>query len=96
MTIERFSDRLAAYLENQSAVESLGDGGMPRFPWPEAGILALCPRLVAPTRNGRAVRQSSSWAARTVTVSMNSSTIWSTTRSAGRTVLIEPMTCPTK
>ena len=36
VTIERFSDRLATYLENQSAVESLRDSDMPQFPWPDA------------------------------------------------------------
>ena len=36
VTIERFGDRLAAYLENQSSVESLRDSGMPQFPWPDA------------------------------------------------------------
>ncbi|MBK8334732.1 MAG: hypothetical protein IPL07_20780 [Acidimicrobiaceae bacterium] len=36
MTIERFSDRLAVYLESQSAVESLRDTDMPQFPWPDA------------------------------------------------------------
>ncbi len=34
-TIERFSDRLAVYLEGQSAVESLRDTDMPYFPWPD-------------------------------------------------------------
>ncbi len=36
VTIERFSDRLAVYLESQSAVESLRDTDMPQFPWPDA------------------------------------------------------------
>ncbi len=36
VTIERFSDRLAVYLESQSAVESLRDIDMPQFPWPDA------------------------------------------------------------
>ena len=36
VTIERFSDRLAVYLEGQSAVESLRDTDMPQFPWPDA------------------------------------------------------------
>lgn len=36
VTIERFSDRLAVYLESQSAVESLRDVDMPQFPWPDA------------------------------------------------------------
>ena len=35
-TIERFSDRLAVYLESQAAVESLRDSDMPQFPWPDA------------------------------------------------------------
>lgn len=35
VTIERFSDRLAVYLEGQSAVESLRDVDMPQFPWPD-------------------------------------------------------------
>ena len=36
VTIERFGDTLAAYLENQSSVESLRDSDMPQFPWPDA------------------------------------------------------------
>ena len=36
LTIERFSDRLAVYLESQSAVEALRDTDMPEFPWPDA------------------------------------------------------------
>ena len=36
LTVERFSDRLAVYLESQSAVESLRDRDMPQFPWPDA------------------------------------------------------------
>ena len=36
VTIERFSDRLAVYLESQTAVESLRDTDMPQFPWPDA------------------------------------------------------------
>ena len=36
VTIERFSDRLAVYLDNQSAVESLRRTDMPQFPWPDA------------------------------------------------------------
>ena len=36
VTIERFSDRLAVYLENQRSVESLRDSDMPQFPWPDA------------------------------------------------------------
>ena len=35
VTIERFSDRLAVYLESQSEVESLRDTDMPQFPWPD-------------------------------------------------------------
>ena len=35
-TIERFSDRLAVYLESQSAIASLRDTDMPQFPWPDA------------------------------------------------------------
>jgi hypothetical protein len=36
VTMERFGDRLAAYLENQNSVESLRDSDMPQFPWPDA------------------------------------------------------------
>ena len=36
VTIEQWSDQLALYLENQSAVESLRDSDMPQFPWPDA------------------------------------------------------------
>lgn len=36
VTIDRFSDRLAVYLESQTAVESLRDSDMPQFPWPDA------------------------------------------------------------
>ena len=36
VTIERWSDQLAAYIENQSTVESLRDSEMPKFPWPDA------------------------------------------------------------
>ncbi|MDP1793973.1 MAG: hypothetical protein Q8K63_07520 [Acidimicrobiales bacterium] len=35
VTIERFSDRLAVYLESQRAVESLRAAHMPQFPWPD-------------------------------------------------------------
>ena len=35
VTIARFSDQLAVYLETQSAVESLRDSSMPQFPWPD-------------------------------------------------------------
>ena len=36
VTIERFSDRLAVYLDSQSAVESLRRTDLPQFPWPDA------------------------------------------------------------
>lgn len=36
VTIERFNDRLAVYLESQSGVESLRDTDVPQFPWPDA------------------------------------------------------------
>jgi hypothetical protein len=36
VAMERFSERLAAYLGNQCAVESLRDSQMPLFPWPDA------------------------------------------------------------
>jgi len=36
VTIERFGERLAVYLESQTAVESLRDTDMPQFPWPDA------------------------------------------------------------
>ena len=36
VTIERFSDRLAVYLESQIAVESLRESDMPQVPWPDA------------------------------------------------------------
>ena len=36
VTIERFNDRLAVYLESQGAVEALRDTEMPEFPWPDA------------------------------------------------------------
>ena len=36
VAIERFSDRLAVYLDSQRAIESLRDADMPQFPWPDA------------------------------------------------------------
>ena len=36
LTIERWSDQLAAYIENQTAVGALRERDMPAFPWPDA------------------------------------------------------------
>ena len=36
VTIERFSNRLAVYLENQRAVESLRGTDVRTLPWPDA------------------------------------------------------------
>ena len=36
LTTDRWSDELAAYLENQSAVNALRENDMPEFPWSDA------------------------------------------------------------